>query len=155
MRCWWGVSSRFTSAAEDDGNDGKGGDRGPLGRRFNVRGFISRGGDDDGSCRDEVDCSVEGMAGASSGISCVATSLFICLREKVDSSKVCLELEAVGSSPSFFFSVRVCVRDPEASESELEGNDGDEGSAGLLSSLFISTTEATDVPPSDIYPVDE
>jgi len=32
------------------------------------------------------------------------------------------------------------------SESECEGSNGDDG-AGLLSSLFISTTDATDVPP--------
>jgi hypothetical protein len=69
-------------------------------------------------------------------------------------SRVCLELEG---SDLDFAPVTAPVRDPEEakpSESECEGSDGDDGSAGLLSSLFISTTDATDVEPSDTYPAD-
>jgi hypothetical protein len=80
-----------------------------------------------------------------SGLSCI-NPFFPCAN--FESSRVRLELEA---SPA-------PTPDPggdKASESECEGSAAEDGSAGLLSSLFISTTDATDVPPSDSVPEDD
>jgi hypothetical protein len=67
----------------------------------------------------------------------------------------CLESEP--GSDTVFAPALAFARDREydkASEFEWVCGDGDDGSAGLLSSLFMSTTDVTAGPPSDMYPED-